>query len=103
MARSPFHVYLGWALPLVALALAHCGRHESPLERSLRRAALEYPRPVEGRLSVADRFAPWSRSPAAYLPGPALVADGKSKSVLRGSRPALNSSDPEELHRTGLL
>lgn len=95
---------LGWcALPLLALVLGGCGSHESRTEQSLRETALAYPRPVEGRLSVTARFAPWSEALAVPRQAPDLLSAGETKRVLRGSRPALGGQEPEELHRVGLL
>src|SRR4051812_8195113 len=95
---------LRWcALPLLALVASGCGSPESQVERSLKQAALAYPRPVEGRLSLAVRFAPWGKSPTARQHDPAPFSDGENKRVLRGSRPALAGRDSEDLHRTGLL
>jgi tetratricopeptide (TPR) repeat protein len=92
-----------YALPLLAAVLSGCGSRESPMDRSLRQAALAHPRPVEGRLSVAVRFARWGKSPVAPRHDPAPFSDGEDKRVLRGSRPALGKHEPEELHRIGLL
>jgi CHAT domain-containing protein len=98
------HAAGGWyALPVLAVVLSTCGGQESLIERSVRQASLAYPRPVEGRLSVAGRFASWDESPAAHRHDPTPFSDGEDKRVLRGSRPLLGNRDPEELHRIGLL
>ncbi|MFY9826633.1 MAG: CHAT domain-containing protein [Thermoanaerobaculia bacterium] len=54
-------------------------------------------------MSQAVRFAPWGKPPIFHQHDSALFADGEPKRVLRGSRPALNGHDPEDLHRIGLL
>jgi tetratricopeptide (TPR) repeat protein len=98
------HTTLRWyALPFLAIVLSGCGSPESQIERSLRQAALAYPRPIEGRLSTAPRFAPWDKSSKARQHDPTPFSYGESKRVLRGSRPALAGRDPENLHHIGLL
>jgi CHAT domain-containing protein len=94
----------GWSLlPFVAVLLSACGTHEDRHERSVRQASLTNPRPVEGRLSVSDRFARWHPSPAKFRRDPGPFPDGDSKRVVRGSRPSPAGNEPEELHRIGLL
>jgi CHAT domain-containing protein len=103
MARFSHAVLRWFALPVLALALSGCESHESRTERSLREAALAYPRPVEGRLSVTNRFARWDETAVAHQFDSSPFSNGKEKQVLRGSKPALGKHDPEELHRRGLL
>lgn len=94
----------GWdVLLFLGAVLAACGGCEGRIERSVRQASLAYPRPVEGRLSVAVRFAHWDASLATHRHDPAPFSDGKDKRVVRGSRPAPGGHAPEELHRVGLL
>jgi len=103
MASSSHSVLGLCALPFLAFVLGGCGTREGPIERSLRQAALASPRPVEGRLSVADRFARCCASPVASPHDPNPFTEGKDGRVLRGSRPALGKHTPEELHHIGLL
>src|SRR5580692_9960666 len=85
----------GWcALPFLAVVLSACGVQEGRIERSVRQASLAYPRPVEGRLSVAGRFARWDQTPAAHRHDPAPFSDSEDKRVLRGSRPPLGNREP---------
>ncbi|MES1244980.1 MAG: CHAT domain-containing protein [Acidobacteriota bacterium] len=53
-------------------------------------------------MSSSARFSPWHKSPI-YRYDPTPLSDPEDKRVLRGSRPALDEHDPEELHRRGLL
>src|SRR5436305_3234450 len=93
-----------YALIFVAAVLSGCGSPESQIELSIRRAALAYPRPIEGRLSTAVHFAPWGKSSTARQHDPTpFTYGGEKERVLRGSRLALAGRDPEDLHRTGLL
>lgn len=103
MARSSCAVLTRCVLPVLVIVLGGCGNRESPTERSLRKAALANPRPVEGRLSVADRFARWDKSSSAHQEDPDILPEDKDQRVLRGSRPGLGEREPEELHRRGLL
>lgn len=98
-----FHACLKYALPVFVILLNGCGSHESQTERSLRQAALEDPRPVEGRLSLAVHFAPWGKPLSTHRHDPTPLSASENGRVLRGSRPALDGRDPEDLHRTGLL
>ena len=102
MATS-LHASAGWCALSLALVMSACESRESPNERLVRKAALAYPRPVEGRLSATTRFARWDKSPRAQRHNPNPFLEGKSGPVLRGSRPSAGQQGPEELHRIGLL
>lgn len=96
--------FLGWrVLPFLIILASACGSHENRIERAVRLAALAQPRPVEGRLSVAARFARWKDSPAAQSGVPSPFPDDNDKRVLRGSGPQLASREAAELHLAGLL
>lgn len=103
VARRSYAAVRWCALLFVAIVLSGNRGRESRIERLLRQEALSYPRPVEGRLSVAVGFARWDRSSAVRRHDPAPFSDQEDQRVLRGSRPALGQHQPEELHRIGLL
>jgi len=103
MASSFSNVLKGCVLSLVVIALSGCGGGESRTKRLLRQATLENPRPIEGRLSVTDRFARWVGPPGVPRQDSGLIFDGADQQVLRGSRSPLGQRDPDELHRLGLL